>query len=109
MVSRLSARVADHRNPEVVTPLVANMGVSHSQVLPARNRATPPTFRMVNMTITSLSDCAHDRWQRLGTKVPRAVDPRHSHRHVGEASDGLRFVGSVIGAVLKGGDESPTH
>src|SRR5688500_28718 len=54
-VDKLRTRV-DHRSPEVATPFVAKAGVVHSQVVPARNKATPPIFRMVNMTITSFSN-----------------------------------------------------
>jgi hypothetical protein len=57
-VSRLRTLVMDHRSPEVATPFVAKAGVVHSHVVPARKRATPPIFRMVNMTITSFSNGA---------------------------------------------------
>src|SRR6187551_3712011 len=52
-VSRQRARVIAQVNPDVETSLLAKAGVSHSQVVPARNRATPPMLRIVNTTITS--------------------------------------------------------
>src|SRR6478609_7199800 len=90
MVNRHITLVIDQRSPEVVTPLVANAGVSQSQVLPARNRATPPTLRMVTMTITPLNDSARSRMPPKGTKAPptaplAGISPGKAVRHAENA------------------------
>src|SRR5688572_7111604 len=74
IVKRQSTIVRFHRNPEVLTPLVANVGVSQSQLLPAIRRAIPPKVRSVNIFPASSSNKAKNSLRReVGPKAPTAA------------------------------------
>src|SRR5690242_4303405 len=68
IVIKHSTRVTPHNAPDVDTPRLANSGVSHSHVLPASKRATPPRFRIVNTPATvarELLGCNRSRRRSL--------------------------------------------
>src|SRR6266511_1839918 len=110
--------VMDHATPFVDTPGLANEGVSHKKVVPNRNRATPPRFRVVNMANHLRTETATPPAPRPGSTRPRQEGlsrPRvlpHQQQPHGRVTDRTVVRPSVVGdershrtvAIRHGGD-----